>query len=186
MNNNVSRNENELSAAALLSRGGSPRNPAPTMHPLSKGLLAVSIMLGVILLCGLALRMSVGLVSDQQHASLGVSAKQVSRSNDEQLSERQREIERIREEARRKDRELLNRRRERLWREQCVDRPDKTAAYQNWYHEVREIEDQLKSAEEIQAQLGPEEAKNGPLAEGSVLWHRKQRLLDLKADAPSL
>ncbi|MFG0253627.1 MAG: hypothetical protein ACF787_00795 [Rhodopirellula sp. JB053] len=186
MSNKVSSNDSLASASALLGRGGSLRTEQPSMSPLSKGVLAVTAMLVVVLLCGVGLRVSVGLVSDQPHASEGLSVTPVSRSKGRSLTARQREHERIREEARRKDRELLSRRQERLWREQCIDRPDETAAYQKWYAEVREIEDQLQVAEQIQSQLGPEDAEHGPLSEGTVLWHRKQRLLELKADGPRL
>ncbi|MCM2372431.1 hypothetical protein [Aporhodopirellula aestuarii] len=184
MSNSVFQNESNQSVSAHLGKDGSPHTPTPKNNSLSKALLSVGAMLSVILLCGLGLRISVGMISEQSRVSTDVTASPVSRSKAERLTERQLENERIREEARRKDRELLDRRRERLWREQCVDRPDKTAAYQIWYREVEEIEQQLKVAEEIQATLRPEDANHGPLAEGTVLWHRKQRLMELKADAP--
>lgn len=143
-------------------------------------MLGVTILLSVLLLCAVVLRVSVRMVSDQHNERLSIDINQVSHSD------RQQEYTRIREEARREDRELLDQRRNRLWREASRKRPGKFEAYQRWHREVQEIEAQLAEAEFIQSQLTPEQATEGPLAEGTVLWHRKQRLRELRADMPQL
>jgi len=144
----------------------------------------MGVVLSVIALCGIGLRLTIGLVSDQKPAVIDGTIQRVSHAG--QLSKRDRENELVREEARRADRDLLQRRRDRLWRDECRERPGKFAAYQSWRRQVDEIEEQLADAEAIQSQLTPEQAPRGPLAEGTVLWHRKQRLLELQADAPTL
>jgi uncharacterized membrane protein len=184
---NYQRHTNESSASTPTDsgRGGSSLSKKTPAKLLSKCLIVTGIVLGVVLFCGLTLRTSVSMISEQASTSKA-SGVDHTQSRAHKLSQRAIANERVREEARRADRQLLQDRRDRLWSEDSRPRTNKNDAYQRWYSEVREIEEQLSEAEIIQANLSPEEAAKGPLAEGTVLWHRKQRLIKLRADAPQL
>ncbi len=166
-------------------RGGSSQSKKAPARLLSKCLIVIGIVLGVVLLCGVTLRTSVSMISEQAATTIKSDVDHT-QSRAHKLSQRAIANERIREEARRADRQLLQDRRDRLWSEDSRPRTNKNDVYHRWYSEVREIEAQLAEAEVIQANLKQEEAENGPLAEGTVLWHRKQRLIELRADAPQL
>lgn len=146
-------------------------------------LLTITVLLGLMLACGVTLRLSVGLTSDPPVAP-SAPAELSENSKTHPRTDRQKEHERIREKALRDDRWLLQQRQDRLWREQNRDQPPRFAAYEKWLAEVTEIEQLVAEAEQVQSGLSPEESLRGPLAEGTLLWHRKQRLLQLREDPP--
>lgn len=188
----------------LSSRGGSSRSktePQPNRpdRRIRRYMFMLGICFATIFACLVGLRLCVAVVSNEAANATTSGSQSRSGSKTSELVETQLDYEQIRETARQQDRQWLRRRNDAIWHDQHRDRPGPAVVYERWNREVVEIEQQILVAEKIEAEQMEADRAAGetmdaataateifpaPPIEDSLLWHRKQRLKELKADAP--